>query len=309
MSIITTDADYEYSPSRWSRRFETGDKVIEAFVQATTKATESARTALPCLLNWSVDTATTSFHNHAIDIYFPLTTKRFFPKIDMIKPKAIFVFIHGGYWQARSRHDSGFMAKTMSDAQILTAVIDYPIAPQVTIDEIVACIEESFVKVLQWAMELSTKVYICGHSAGAHLASTLLLIDWETKYNIEPEIFGGFFLISGIYNLTPLVPTYINEPLGMTVAIAKNHSPLYRDSKDYWSALKSVPIFCICAEYDPTSFHDQNEQYGSYLKQIGYDNITIKKLDDCDHFDIMEQLIERDQPLTNIILSFIENSA
>ncbi|CAF4421529.1 unnamed protein product, partial [Adineta steineri] len=88
----------------------------------------------------------------------------------------------------------------------------------------------------------------------------------------------------------------------------KNHSPLYRDSKDYWSALKSVPIFCICAEYDPTSFHDQNEQYGSYLKQIGYDNITIKKLDNCDHFDIMEQLIERDQSLTNIILSFIENS-
>ncbi|CAF3668723.1 unnamed protein product [Adineta steineri] len=305
---MTTDADYQYSPSRWSRRYSDADKVIKSFMETTTKATESARTALPCLLNWAVDTTTRSFSNHVIDIYFPLNTKQFFPKIDMIKPKAIFVFIHGGFWQALSTHENGYMAKTMSDAQILTAVIGYPIAPEATIDEIVACIEESFVKVLQWAKDLSAKVYICGHSAGAHLASTLLLIDWKTKYNIDHEIFGGFFLISGIYNLTPLVPTYINEPLGMTVAIAKNHSPLYRDSKDYWSALKSVPIFCICAEYDPTSFHDQNEQYGSYLKQIGYDNITIKKLDDCDHFDIMEQLIERDQPLTNIILSFIENS-
>jgi len=307
MTTIQTDADHAYSPSRWSHRFSDGDKVIESHMQTLTKATQSARTTLPCLLNWAVDT-TTSFPDHSIDIYFPSNVTELLPTIDSIQPTAIFVYIHGGYWQFLSRKESAFMAQTMSDAQILTAIIGYPIAPQATIDQIVLCVEQALVKILKWATKLSTKVYICGHSAGGHLAATLMLIDWKTKYNIDHQIFGGFFLISGIFDLIPLTSTYVNTPLGMTTSVAKNQSPLYRDSNDYWLALKHVPIFCVHAQYDPPSFHDQNRQYGSYLEKIGFDNVKIIQLDNFDHFDVIEQLEKRDQPLTTMILSLIKNS-
>ena len=255
MSTVETDADRAYSPSLWSHRFSDGEKVIESHLQTITKATQSVRTTVPCLLNYTVDPLT-SFPDHSIDLYFPSNAIDLSPNIDSIKTKAIFVYIHGGYWQYLSRNESAFMAQTMSDAQILTAVIGYPIAPQATIDQIVICVEQALVKILQLAMKLSVKVFICGHSAGAHLASTLLLINWKTKYNIDHKFFGGFFLISGVYDLIPLVSTYVNTPIGMTTSIAKHQSPLHRDRNDYWLALKHVPILCVHGEHDPPTFHE-----------------------------------------------------
>ncbi|CAF4695358.1 unnamed protein product, partial [Rotaria sp. Silwood2] len=150
MTTTEIDVDRVYSPSLWSHRFSDGEKVIESHVQALTKGTQCAQTTIPCLLNWTVN-STTSFHDHAIDLYFPSNVTELLPSIDSIKPKAIFVYIHGGYWQFLSRNESAFMAQTMSDAQILTAVIGYPIAPHGTIDQIVTCVEQALVKILKWA--------------------------------------------------------------------------------------------------------------------------------------------------------------
>ncbi|CAF2748805.1 unnamed protein product [Rotaria sp. Silwood2] len=130
---------------------------------------------------------------------------------------------------------------------------------------------------------------------------------WKNKYNIDHQIFGGFFLISGVFDLIPLVSTYVNKPLNMTISTAKNQSPLHRDSNDYWSALKHVPILCIDAQHDAPSFHDQNRQYGSYLQKIGFDNVKIMQLDNYDHFDLIEQLDNKDQPLTAMILTLIND--
>ncbi|CAF3334742.1 unnamed protein product [Rotaria socialis] len=305
MATTKIDADHAYSPSKWSHRFNDSEKVIESHVQALTKGTKSARTTLPCLLNWAVDSKS-SFSDHAIDIYLPSNTIQLLPNIDSIKPKAIFVYLHGGYWQFFSRNESAFMAQVMSEAQILTAVIGYPIAPHATIGQIVTCVEQALVKILEWAMKLSIKVFICGHSAGGHLAATLLLINWKNKYNIDHETFGGFFLISGVFDLVPLVSTYVNIPLGMTIAVAKNQSPLHRDSNDYWSALKHVPILCVHAQYDSPAFHEQNRQYGSCLEKNGFNNVKTIQFDNFDHFDIIEQLEIRDQPLTTMILKLID---
>jgi arylformamidase len=307
MTTVETDNDRAYSPSCWSHRFSDHEKVILSHVQTIIKATQLARNTLPCLLNWIVD-STISFPDHSIDIYFPPNATELLPSIDAIQPKAIFVYIHGGYWQYLSRNESAFMAQTMSDAQILTAIVGYPIAPHATIDQIVICVEQAVVKILQLAMKLSVKVFISGHSAGGHLASTLLLIDWKTKYNIDPEIFGGFFLISGIFDLVPFVSTYVNKPLGMTESIAKSQSPIHRNSNDYWSALKHIPILCVYAQYDPPTFHDQSRQYGSYLEKIGFDNVQTIQLNDFDHFDVIEQLGNQDQPLTRMILKLIKDS-
>ena len=305
---MMTEADHAYSPSRWSHRFDDGEKVIESHLQVLTKATQLARNTIPCILNQIVD-PTTAFPDHSIDIYFPSNhITDLLPSVVTIKPKAIFVYIHGGYWQYMSRNESAFMAQTMSNEQILTAVVGYPIAPHATIDQIVTCVEQSLVKILQLATKLSVKVFIGGHSAGGHLASTPLLVDWKTKYNIDPEIFGGFFLISGVFDLVPLVSTYINNPLGMTESVARNQSPLHRNSSDYWSALKHVPILCVHGQYDPPTFHDQNRRFGSYLEKIGFDNVQTLQLNNFDHFDVIEQLENPNQPLTKMVLKIINDS-
>ncbi|MGO4836663.1 alpha/beta hydrolase, partial [Rhizobiaceae sp. 2RAB30] len=53
------------------------------------------------------------------------------------EPRPVFVFIHGGYWRMLSKHDSAFMAGMLARHGIATAVVDYRLAPEVSLDEIV----------------------------------------------------------------------------------------------------------------------------------------------------------------------------
>lgn len=305
MSEIQTELDRAYSPSVWSHRTTDPDEVIKLHVETLTEGTEIAKRTIPCFLNWAVDSEALK-PDYAIDIYFPSDTNSIILNLDTLKPKKMFVYIHGGYWQFLSRRESAFMAQTMSDEHILTAVVGYPIAPHASMDEIVVCVERALVKLLQWAAKLSIKVCVAGHSAGAHLASMLLLVDWKTKYNIDPCIFGGFFLISGVFDLVPLVSTYINKPIKMNIDLAKHLSPLHRNDHQTNTPLKDVCILCVHAQHDPPAFHEQNRNYADFLKQLGFQNVQMLQIDGYDHFDIIEQLENRDQPLTALILSLMK---
>lgn len=307
MTSMDVDLEHAYSPSRWSHRYTDPDKVIESHLQTMTQASDRARASLPCLLNWSIE-PTSLLPDYAIDLYYPSKSVELLPDLNAIKPRAIFVYIHGGYWQYLSRRESSFMAQTMTDEQILTAVIGYPIAPQANIDQIVSCVEQGLLKILHLAVKLSVKVFIAGHSAGAHLAATALLVDWKRKYNIDANAFGGFFLVSGVFDLVPLVSTYVNEPIGMTATTARFQSPVHRPHQDYWGALKHLTILCVHGQYDPTAFREQNEKYGKYLKEMGFTGVTVMQMDDFDHFDVIEQLENCDQPLTSLILKLIKDS-
>src|SRR4030095_6684674 len=48
------------------------------------------------------------------------------------------VFIHGGYWQRLDKTDFQFIARGFLSYNITTVIITYPLAPAVTIDQIVS---------------------------------------------------------------------------------------------------------------------------------------------------------------------------
>ncbi|CAF0960396.1 unnamed protein product [Didymodactylos carnosus] len=299
-----TGVDYDYSPSRWSNRSKDANEIIVWHTQTLKKETDLARTELRCILNIPVS----DFNDHFIDIYLPktcdpLNLENSFAK-RAVKP-VVFVYIHGGYWQYLSRAESAFMARSFCNENYIVISVGYPLAPQARMDQIIACVETSFSLILNWAKQHLFRVYVCGHSAGAHLAAILLSINWLEKYSIPKDTFGGFFLISGVYDLQPLVDTYINEPLRMTNEQAKSFSPMLYDSI-FWSDLKYVPILCICGEYDPPSFHEQNKKFGAKLRNLGFHNAEIETLSNDDHFTVIEQLQTKKSVLTSKIMDLIE---
>jgi acetyl esterase/lipase len=52
-------------------------------------------------------------------------------------------------------------------------------------------------------------MHLLGHSAGGHLAYSALL-----KANVQMERLKSIFLLSSVYDLVPLVHTYVNEAIG-----------------------------------------------------------------------------------------------
>lgn len=61
------------------------------------------------------------------------------------------------------------------------------------------------------------KFIIGGHSAGGQLAAMILHENHEEHFEkLDTERLVGFLLFSGVFDLRPMINTYINEALKLT---------------------------------------------------------------------------------------------
>ena len=66
---------------------------------------------------------------------------------------------------------------------------------------------------------LSHRVFVGGHSAGAHLSACLLAMGGGVRGGggeASCTPFAGAVLVSGIYELGPIQQCYVNDPLQLT---------------------------------------------------------------------------------------------
>ncbi|XP_050837475.1 kynurenine formamidase isoform X6 [Serinus canaria] len=99
-------------------------------------------------------------------------------------------------------------------------------------------------------------IYLCGHSAGAHLAAMVLSTDW-TEFQVVPDIKGAV-LVSGLYDLEPILHTYVNDALNMSREVAQRNSPMRH-------VTPAVPAACevlvAVAQHDSPEFRRQSQEY------------------------------------------------
>lgn len=119
----------------------------------------------------------------------------------------VFVFIHGGYWRALSSKDFSCVALGLQARGITTVVVNYALAPSVSIDEITRQARASLAWVLRHIGEYGgdpERVAIGGHSAGGHLAAMALQTRWSEDYGLPRDPFKAAVLVSGLFDLQPL---------------------------------------------------------------------------------------------------------
>jgi arylformamidase len=128
-------------------------------------------------------------------------------------------FIHGGYWQMNDKESFGFLAEGPLAHGINFAVIEYTLAPETRLDDIVGEIRRA----IQWLVDHlanygadGNRLYVSGHSAGGQLTAMAITL---------PIVRGGL-AISGIYDLEPIRLNYLNEKLHLDPAEAERNSPL-----------------------------------------------------------------------------------
>nr|XP_019960483.1 PREDICTED: kynurenine formamidase [Paralichthys olivaceus] len=237
------ELERQLSPSRWSHRMSEDD-VVKAHVKAVKEGTQRARGLAQTLLNVPYGEG----DGEKLDVYIPKTNSLDVPLV---------IYIHGGYWQFLSKEESGFMAVPLVDKGVVVVAVGYDIAPKGNMDLMVSQVRKSVVSVIQQYSHISG-LYLCGHSAGAHLAAMVLSTDWS-QYSITPQIKGAF-LVSGIYDLLPILSTYVNEPLKMTEEVAVRNSPSKLVPQLKLSS-SSCHIVVAVAENDSPEFRKQSEEY------------------------------------------------
>ncbi|XP_071459769.1 kynurenine formamidase isoform X2 [Marmota flaviventris] len=223
-----------------------------------------------------------------MDIYFPDQASEALP---------FFVFFHGGYWQSGSKDESAFMVNPLTAQGVAVVIVAYDIAPKGTLDQMVDQVARS-VAFVEKRYPSNKGIYLCGHSAGAHLAAMVLLTNW-TKHGVTPNL-RGFFLVSGVYDLQPLVFTSQNAPLLMTLEDAQRNSPQrHLEVARAQPVDPACPVLVAVGQHDSPEFHRQSREFQQALCRGGW-RASFEELRDVDHFEIIENLTQKDDALTQV---------
>ncbi|XP_063906315.1 kynurenine formamidase-like [Zophobas morio] len=281
--------DILYSPSYWAKRLSSPTEVIDHHMKFITNASASVSKKIPCEL----DIPYGASQRQKIDIF----------GTDLPPGAPILIFLHGGYWQTAeiTRSSYHFIAEPLHPHNIKTLFVGYDLCPHVTLPDIVRQIQVAAKKCLEYAKQTKSKeVYFMGHSAGAHLIASLFTNFVKSISEEEQVIVKGVILMSGVFDLSLLQKTVINESLKLDEEVAAEMSPMKQSVVDG----AGTAFYLIVGRNESPEFIKQSREFGRKLESSGF-KAEVDVIESVDHFDIVERLVEGEFEVTRRVVGII----
>lgn len=139
------------------------------------------------------------------------------------------VFFHGGFWRSFDKAGLAFLGPAFNAAGLAVALPNYPLAPEAQMGRIVQHAIDAVGWVADRAGEFNydpSKLWVAGHSAGAHLALMAAL-----SPTLRSTV-AGCCAISGVYDLEPIRLSYLNASLNLDAEDVRAYSPVTRLTPD-----------------------------------------------------------------------------
>jgi arylformamidase len=216
----------------------------------------------------------------------------------------LLVYFHGGYWQEHSKDESLFAAPDCVENGIAFAAIDYTLAPRASVGFIVEQCRRAIASLHRQAAALgfdARRIYVSGSSAGAHLAAMLLVGGWRAAYGLADDVVAGAVLLSGIYDLEPLMGTYIDAVLHLTGEDVAALSPLRL------KAGRPVRTIVAWGDNETAEFKRQSRAFAAALVSSGFP-VSAFELAGTNHFDIVFGLANRGSVLGEATIELIQGT-
>lgn len=214
----------------------------------------------------------------------------------------VVIAIHGGYWRMLSRHDTAFMAAALAKRGVATVTVDYTLAPVATLAEIVRQVRAAVTWVYRDGRKYGldpSRIHVLGSSAGAHLAAMCVVKGWQHAAGVPENVVSTAMLLSGLFDLRPLVTTFANDWLNLDEESASSASPILAPPTD-------ARLFIARAEHEATGFHYQSELFHSHwLRGGGRSESAI--IPGKNHFDVFLDLADVDSYLSTILWRLIQH--
>ncbi|MFD0941694.1 alpha/beta hydrolase [Pedobacter boryungensis] len=130
-------------------------------------------------------------------------TLNIYHKKGELQNQDVIVFIHGGSWSSGKKETYWWLGRNLAKNNIVTVVINYPLAPNATYKEM----GMASAKAVKWVKDSiasyggnPNRIFVMGHSAGGHLCELI---------NADPQ----FFKAVGITN--PIKGVILDDPFGL----------------------------------------------------------------------------------------------
>lgn len=199
------------------------------------------------------------------------------------------VYIHGGYWQMGDKETYGFIGDGLLASGFNFVLVEYTLAPEVRVDDIVSEIYAAIDWVIEKIKEYGgdpRRVFICGHSAGGHL----------TAMGMADRRVAGGIAISGLFDLEPIRLNYLNQKLGLDEAEMLRNSPMSHIPAE------ANPLIVTVGLGELPELIRQSEDYYNAWQSRGHDGQYLP-IPGHDHFSVLEELARPD----GLILAALKN--
>ena len=221
-----------------------------------------------------------------------------FPSTDPDAP--ILIYIHGGYWIWKDKADFRFVAEGVVDAGATLVVINYALTPQATMDEIVRQVRAAIAFTWKNAGTLipgsRARIHVAGHSAGGHLTAVAATTDWPLVDPALPaSILAGGVAVSGIYDLEPIRLSYLNETVGLDVAMGERNSPLLAVHPGM------PPLTLVVGGDESDEFKRQQASFAAAVTAAG-NSVEVVEVPQHHHFAVIETIADAGSALNLAVL-------
>jgi arylformamidase len=205
------------------------------------------------------------------------------------------LFIHGGYWQTRAKESFALFAAGPMAHGINVALTGYTLAPDATLDEIVAEVHAAIDFLAERLPALGGDgkgIVVSGWSAGGHLTSMALS---------HPQVRAGM-AISGIYDLESIRHSYLNAKLGLDEAASRRNSPMTQAG----GVIK--PLSLVVGDAELPLLRKQTADFAGHRAKYGLP-VTYEEIPGANHFTIMNELVSPTGRITTLIRQLFERTA
>jgi arylformamidase len=181
----------------------------------------------------------------------------FFPAAGESAP--LVLFIHGGYWRAMDPSFHSHMARGLNERGFAVGVVGYDLCPVVTIADIVEQIRRACASLWQ---RFDRRMLVCGHSAGGHLTAAMVATDWQKLWpKVPQDLVPVGYAISGVFDLTPLTKTSMNQDFKLDDHTARQISPIF------WPVPEGRSLDAAVGDLETSEFKRQSRSMADVWRQ------------------------------------------
>ena len=181
----------------------------------------------------------------------------FFPAAGEAAPLAL--FIHGGYWRAMDPSFHSHMARGLNERGFAVGVVGYDLCPVVTIADIIEQIRRACASLWQ---RFDRRMLVCGHSAGGHLTAAMVATDWQKLWpKVPQDLVPVGYAISGVFDLTPLTKTSMNQDFKLDDQTAREISPIF------WTVPEGRALDATVGDLETSEFKRQSRSMADVWRQ------------------------------------------
>jgi arylformamidase len=200
----------------------------------------------------------------------------------------IALFIHGGAWRGGEAKNSAYGAETFVRAGAHFLALDF--ADVIESGGDLMPMVQQVRRGVAWAARNGAnfggdpdRIYLTGHSSGAHLGGCVLITNWEQDFGLPRDTLKGATLCSGMYDLKAPRLSKRSDYVRFTDA-----------TEDALSAQRHLdridcPVTLLYGTLETPEFQRQSREFAAALKAAGKP-VRLIVAENYNHFEVGETL-------------------